>query len=268
MPLATCVLLPLTLACPSKERPAPPPAPRQTLQSHGLRVTVDPTLFGAFQVRTEPKLTAQEVGDNLPEGEGPERVGFTFTTPAPPFGDHPPKARSSGRAMVTFLPRQDPSVPDFAAAYPLLTRDIDTLQRMLATRPGRAPEGRSLPDTFLVDAAHSVEARLTYLDLPWVRGILYLTSYEQDFNPIDNQVLEAVFQGLSTDGRYVVAARFQLAHPQLPTVGKIQSPEPSAEAQARDRKAISTLLTNAKDDTFYPSLTSVKALLGSLGPAR
>jgi hypothetical protein len=112
-------------------------------------VTVDPALFGAFQVRTEPKLTAQEVGDHVPEGEGPERVVFTFTTPAPPFGDRPPKARTSGRATVVFLPRQDPSVPDFAAAYPLLARDIDTLQRMLATRPGRAPEGRPLPDTFL-----------------------------------------------------------------------------------------------------------------------
>ncbi len=231
-------------------------------------MTVDPALFGAFRVRTEPKLTAQEVGDSVPEGEGPERVGFTFTTPAPPFGDRHPKARTSGRATVVFLPRQDPSVPDFAAAYPLLTRDIDTLQRMLATRPGRAPEGRTLPDTFLVDAAHSMEARLTYLDLPWVHGILYLTSYEQDFNPIDNQVLEAVFQGLSTDGRYVVAARFQLAHPQLPTVGKIQSPEPSAEAQARYHQEVAALLTRAKDDTFFPSLTSVKALLGSLEPAR
>ncbi len=108
------------------------------------------------------------------------------------------------------------------AVYPVLETasrssfakdQIETLQDILANKP-EAPE--QLPYLPLVNAAMVFSAQFSYQSFASGEGIRFVTMFAQSINPITNQGLFYTFQGLTSDGRYYVAATFPVRTVALP----------------------------------------------------
>lgn len=70
------------------------------------------------------------------------------------------------------------------------------------------------------------------------------------------------FQGLTNDGKYYVAARLAITHPSLPK-GIDFIADRSAERNVNLKKE-EKLLNSFTEDSFQPSLKSLKALIASI----
>lgn len=108
------------------------------------------------------------------------------------------------------------------AVYPVLETasrssfakdQIETLQDILANKP-EAPE--QLPYLPLVNASMVFSAQFSYQSFASGEGIRFVTMFAQAINPISNQEIFYTFQGLTSDGRYYVAATFPVRTDALP----------------------------------------------------
>lgn len=72
-----------------------------------------------------------------------------------------------------------------------------------------------------------------------------------------------IFQGLTRDGRHYVAARFAVTHPRLPRgidFTEFDETDDTLLYLRRDERKLDRL----REETFQPSLDSLRALLASL----
>ena len=92
------------------------------------------------------------------------------------------------------------------------------LQKVLHERPEKLKHRRDFPDIPAKNASPSILSRFQYLDFRSGSGILFLAQYANEMqpNPVNNEELTQVFQGLTKDGRYYVSARLAITHPSLP----------------------------------------------------
>jgi len=221
----------------------------QTLQGQGFTLQAG----GAFpkgRVDLAPRLTLQENGSDIPYDVAPARAKFCF-----PIGDQ-------GATLDVILLR-DPSVPDFAKAYPDLDRNAKALKLLLDSAPLPSGLGQDLPVWNCPDAEQTIHARVKLLESPWCRGVQFITRYTQEAGvPIDNSSLQFTFQGLSRDGQYYIALDIPITQVALQKRGKEL---PDGEIKAHYLRA-EKLLTEAPEDSFQPSLQAVKALIYSLRP--
>lgn len=148
------------------------------------------------------------------------------------------------------------------APYRTIQPYISALRRLLAERPkdGRAVQsGRSLPDYPPRNAAHTFEAKITYLDAAWGSGIFYLCQFTQEAGDFaNNEKLTYLFQGLSKDGDFYVSADFRITHPKLPA-GIDSKPLHGADNDLAD----SAFLKRQPDESFKPSLRKVREWVGT-----
>jgi hypothetical protein len=82
-------------------------------------------------------------------------------------------------------------------------------------------------------------------------------------NPVNNEELTLVFQGLTKDGRYYVAARLAITHPSLPR-GIDFTDEIERDRLWRYLGKTEKELEGFSEESFQPSLKSLKALLTSV----
>lgn len=117
----------------------------------------------------------------------------------------------------------------------------------------------NMPFLPLVNAVQVMHTHLQYLDFKSGKGLRYLTQFNQGIEPINNSELIYTYQGLTSDGKYYVAAV-------LPVDGKITGQEP-AEFTTDYRAFIANVaqaLNVQADNTFTPDLTRLDAMLSSL----
>jgi hypothetical protein len=141
-------------------------------------------------------------------------------------------------------------------------KEVASLQTLLQS-PQEIPDMPFLP---LVNARQVMQPQVQYLDFKNGKGLRYLTQFNQGIVPINNTDLLYTFQGLTSDGKYYVAALLPVNHPSLPADGKITGNEPPEFMSDH-----SAFLTNvAKDlnvqaaNTFTPDLTQLDEMLSSL----
>lgn len=272
---SSLLLAALLAACPHDSaaqwiaRPLPS---LRRVEDSGVSFTYRAADFGKLTVKTEPRLTAQEIGDGIPVGQGPAARCF-YLEPLRPL----PALEKGGRyffpsdSFVCVYPLADSSVADFAGAYPMLSQAAASLRRILRARPrafgrlDRWGKWDGIPDYPNGNASYSVRSKTRYLDSRSLSGILFLAQYSQDRHPspANNEELTYIFQGLTRDGRHYVAARFAVTHPRLPRgidFTEFDETDDTLLYLRRDERKLDRL----REETFQPSLDSLRALLASL----
>jgi hypothetical protein len=251
-----------------------PPNPNAQEQAHELKEVNNAGVsfiystndFGEVEIKKEEKLTPPDMATYIDEGFAPEHFCFRLKDKRPlPAFEQGPRYFFPARSFICAIPLKDSSVKDFGEAYPSLNYAVVHLQKILRERPDKFEHRRDVPDIPANNAGPSILSRFQYLDFRSGSGILFLTQYSQEYepNPVNNEELTLVFQGLTKDGRYYVAARLAITHPSLPR-GIDFTDEIERDMQWRYLRKTEKKLEGFSEESFQPSLKSLKAMLSSI----
>jgi hypothetical protein len=148
-----------------------------------------------------------------------------------------------------------------AAANENAGKTVTELQALLQTQQA----GDQLPFLPPFNAAQVMHAQVQYLDFKSGKGVRFLTQFDQAPLPINNYELFYTFQGLSSDGKYYIAAVLPVTNPELPASSEVS--EQQAETLNDFPNYISgvvSLLNQQPADSFTPDLNKLDALMGSI----
>ena len=123
-----------------------------------------------------------------------------------------------------------------------------------------------MPFLPLFNAQQVMHAHVQYLDFQDGQGLRYLTQFDQAFIPINNNELIYTYQGLTSDGRYYVAAVLPVNHPSLPADAAVTGNEPpefTSDFPTYLQNVVASLNPQAAN-TFTPDLTQLDAMMSSL----
>lgn len=251
--------------------PASQPATRhgtelREVKIAGVSFSYSGSDFAEVRVEREQKLTAPESGEESPESFAPEHSCFVLKDKRPlPALEEGPRYFHPAQSFICVIPLKDPSVKDFASAYPRLKKAALDLQRILRERPDRIEGRREIPDVPDNNAGRSIFSKSQFLDFRSGSGILYLTQYSQELdpNPVNNEELTCNFQGLTNDGKYYVAARLAITHTSFPK-GIDYTDDIKRDRQRRYLRDEEKVLEGLSEESFQPSLNNLKALLSSI----
>ncbi|MBX2998064.1 MAG: carboxypeptidase regulatory-like domain-containing protein [Caldilineaceae bacterium] len=127
-------------------------------------------------------------------------------------------------------------------------------------------EIQTLPFLPLYNAGQMMHTHLQYLDFQNGQGLRYLTQFSQAVVPINNYELIYTYQGLTSDGKYYVAAVLPVNHPSLPADVQItgnEPPELTSDFDAYLANVVAALNPEAAS-SFTPDLTQLDAMMSSL----
>jgi len=139
---------------------------------------------------------------------------------------------------------------------------VNSLQTLLQS-PKEIPNMPFMP---LFNASQVMHVQVQYLDFKSGRGLRYVTEFDQAFVPINNNELIYTYQGLTSDGKYYVAAVLPVNHPDLPADGTVTGNEPpefTSDFPAYIANTAKVLNLQAAI-TFTPDLTQLDAMMSSL----
>jgi hypothetical protein len=107
---------------------------------------------------------------------------------------------------------------------------------------------------------------IQYLDFKNGQGVRYLTEYSNGISPISNSGLIYTYQGITSDGRYYVAAVLPVNHPSLPADSTVTGSEPPTFQSNYQQYKLDTAqsLNVQAPATFAPDLTLLDAIMSSL----
>ncbi len=218
----------------------------------GVNLTLDPALGKSIGAQIMPAVPKSE-GPAF-NGATPEHVLITFDGET--LDENDPRQRQIGIYPVEGLRAIDPTIG----------KSIDELKRILdrksATVRGDIP-------FWPVQAAQQVfHSNMEYVKFANGDGIRFVTRYAQDVSPITNADLFYAFQGLTSDGQYLVSARYPLSAEGLP-----ESFDSSPAATSYDEfsknfekylKDTTAQLDKLKPEQFKPDLSKLDSMLTSL----
>jgi hypothetical protein len=126
--------------------------------------------------------------------------------------------------------------------------------------------GKDLPFMPLFNAQQMLHAQVKYLDFQNGKCVRFLTQYAQAPLPINNYELFYTFQGLTSDGKYYVAAVLPVNLAGLAADDKVTGQEPKEFSQ--DYPAYLTNMANQLNNqpaaSFNPDLDALDAMMESL----
>jgi hypothetical protein len=222
--------------------------------------------FAEVTIEKKQKRAAPDNFAGIDEGFAPEHVCFRPKDKRPlPALEQGPRYFFPARSFICAIPLEDSSVKDFDKAYYSLAHAAVRLQKILRERPYEFENNRHVPDIPANNAGPSILSKFQYLDFRSGSGLLFLTQYSQEYepNPVNNEELTLVFQGLTKDGKYYVAARIAITHPSLPR-GIDFTDEIERDMQWHYLSEEEKELEGFSEESFQPSLKSLKALLSSV----
>jgi hypothetical protein len=162
-------------------------------------------------------------------------------------------------------------VADFAGYTEQQTR-LKALQALLKSKPdlgrymkpGNGGPEESLPFLPVLPAAQVIRARAQYIETPSLRGISFVTIFQQGLAPFTSGDFMVTFQGLSANGSTYISAIFR------PTVSVFPKDIPAdfnmdafANTFNSYREESIAKLNKAKSEEFTPSLASMEAVMRS-----
>ena len=236
------------------------------VKSAGVSFIYSAKDFGEVEIKKVEKLTPPDMASYVEEGFAPEHFCFRLKDKRSlPALEQGPRYFFPARSFVCAIPLKDSSVKDFGEAYLSLNNAAKHLQKILRERPDEFEHRRAVPDIPANNAGPSILSRFQYLNFRSGAGLLFLTQYSNEMqpNPVNNEELSLVFQGLTKDGRHYVAARLAITHPSLPR-GIDFTDEIERDKQWRYLRRTEKELEGFSEESFQPSLKSLKALLASI----
>ena len=219
--------------------------------------------YGKIEIESVEKAVVQE-GD-LPT-EAPAHSCYRLEDKRPlPALDQGPRYFYPAYSSICIIPLTDKSVANYAKSYPYLHEAATKLRRLLARRPLKFSFDKDLNDVPFNNASGTVQSKVQYLNFKTGKGVLFLTQYSQDVAPtrLNNEELTCDFQGLTNDGKFYVAARLAITHPSLPKGIDSTGPPPEGVNKSYMKKE-ERLLNSFTDESFKPSLKSLKTMLASI----
>jgi hypothetical protein len=257
-----------TLSCSVLSNPNAPEQASELREakSAGVSFKYSTNDYAGVEISEEKKKSAEGLGNVVEEGFAPEHFCFNLKDRRPlPAFEQGPRYFFPARSFICAIPLEDPSVKDFGEAYPSLNSAEVDLQRILRKHPEKLEHRRDVPDIPAKNASPSILSRFQYLDFRSGSGILFLTQYsnEMEPNPVNNEELTLDFQGITKDGRYYIAARLAITHPSLPK-GIDFTDDIERDRQYRYLRKAEKELEGLSEESFQPSLKSLKALLASI----
>ena len=232
------------------------------------------------------QLTATPVPQNtlIPVSDGLPQISLdtgnlaasiqTETLAAIPASDNSPYWEvlpAYTRLTLQGYPTDNPNMQPQIFVYPLeelglinegARQIVLQLQSLLQSQQ----EEKTMPFLPLVNAAQVLHVQTQFLDFQNGKGVRYLAQFAQGIVPISNDQLIYTYQGISSDGKYYVAAILPVNHPILPADGKITGNEPpefSSDFPAYLAN-VTTNLNAQSADSFSPNLEQLDAMLSSL----
>jgi hypothetical protein len=200
------------------------------------------------------------------------------------FGNYPIYRQYGLPAQFRVMP-----VDEYAAVNAVAAQRLHVLKSLLAERPGLydvypplrhtwnagggdSPyEGyrRNFPELPAYPVAHLFFSKMEYIETPHVVGFRLVSERVQNFVPIDTLELEYGFVGLTTDGKYYVAANFPVnanagVEPLSPAAYNTVSREAGDAAIAGYNEAVVSVLNDLPSDQFSPSLDKLDGVLATL----
>lgn len=239
--------------------------------------TLDPTATSAPAATTAPEATAvPDTPDslNITLDTGSMAAGFaTATIAAVPAGDVPywEVLPEHTRLTLQGYPISDHLMMPQIFIYPVKElgeanegagQIVTTLQTLL----GSPQEITPMPFMPLFNASQVMHAHVQYVDFKNGQGLRYLTEFDQGIVPINNHELIYTYQGLTSDGKYYVAAVLPVNHPSLPADESIMGNEPPEFTSDFPAYLANVAggLNPQSADTFTPDLTQLDAMMSSL----
>jgi hypothetical protein len=152
-------------------------------------------------------------------------------------------------------------VDDFMPANPVAAEVIANLQSLLQS-PRDVEEMPFLP---LINAKQVLHAQVQSLAFQNGTGVRFLTQFNQGPVKVNNDQLIYAFQGLTSDGKYYIAAVMPVTHPDLPAGQELFS-EDAAEMKNYPAYVTQTAawLAQQPASSFTPDLAKLDATLASL----
>jgi len=144
---------------------------------------------------------------------------------------------------------------------------LAALQNLLEERPNLADfealhtedvNANALPFIPVYPAGQVIRARTQYIETDAVKGIAYLTIYQEVVEPFERALW--TFQGTSNDGAYYVAAIFNVASDVFPEDSSDFDPARFNEYRAK----MVAWLNEAEPTSFEPALPALEALVKSI----
>jgi hypothetical protein len=157
------------------------------------------------------------------------------------------------------------AVDEFAAINPAAKDQIDRLKQLLNDAPAAPAEIPLIP---IFNAAQVFRSQIKYLNFQNGQGIRFVTQYDQAIIPINNREIFYTFQGLTSDGRYYIAAILPVATSALPDTDQLSQEQEAAFNTASGFEAylgqVVQTLNGLSPTDFTPNLDRLDALLQSL----
>lgn len=250
-------------------RPAPTIETFVDVQQSGVSLRFPSSTFSRYSVQQEPKLTAQEIGTDIPIGVAPARIVVTFTDKRSlPALEKGPRYFLPARSYISFVPLEDKTVTDFAKSYPQVADAAKQLDVLLKNRPNISDVFKPVPDLAAIDEGQSLRCKVRYIVLPHLSGIAYVTQYSQEDqgNPANNEELAYVFQGFlktQNSGRMYIDARFAITHFSLPK-GIDDANRITRDKSNQYLRNAEKTLESHPDQSFQPSLAVLRDVLATI----
>jgi len=147
---------------------------------------------------------------------------------------------------------------DLAEANENAGKAAADLQALLQTRRAGDP----LPFLPLINAKQDMHPQVQYLDFKSGKGVRFLTQFNQGPVPINNFDLIYTFQGLTSDGKYYIAAVLPVTYPGLPADSLVNQQPP--DDFRGYLSGIVALLDQQPASSFTPDLAKLDALVQSI----
>jgi hypothetical protein len=152
-------------------------------------------------------------------------------------------------------------VSDLTSANENAGRIVTELQDLLQTQQA----GDQLPFLPLLNETQVLHAGVHYLDFKGGKGVRYLTQLAQGMVPVNNNELIYTFQGLTSDGKYYIAAVLPVTNSELPADSKLSNAQTKAlNDYPTYRSGMFTLLNQQPAENFSPDLNKLDALIRSI----
>jgi hypothetical protein len=125
--------------------------------------------------------------------------------------------------------------------------------------------GDHLPFLPLFNASQVMHAQVKFIDFKNGKGVRFLTQFDQGPMPINDYELFYTFQGLTSDGKYYIAAVLPVTHPELPASQQVNDQQ---QAELNDFPAYLTktvaFLNDQLEANFTPDLAQLDSMIQSI----
>lgn len=233
----------------TSETPLPTTAPAAQVDFSGVSFSYHPSLAAGVSTEKRP-ASGLEVPylSRLPEHVALTLRGFPFV----PDDDPLPQV------LVIPLPALESLNPDAAL-------EIEDLRDLLSRKPVEFVDpDDTIPFIPLKNISQAFQGWVGYLDFKNGNGVRYITQYNQEPYPINNNGIFYTFQGLTHDGRYYISASFPLSNSILPDPSTLVVDEGFRSRYNSYIREREVELSSQPANSFTPGLSLLDALIQSL----